>query len=123
MFLGVFQSESSQLERRRYGKVQGHQSGIHLASKRTAKPAEEVTSVYYCQVLKLSILDDEEHKMGCKNLLDLPWNSVRDKWLTEVLTWTPPEEFPGTIRANPDLWKEDLIVDIFGITKEEKVRH
>jgi hypothetical protein len=58
--------------------------------------------------------------MGCGKLIDLPRSYMRDEWLTKVVNRSPPEEVWDTIRANPDLWKEDLVAEVYGITKEEK---
>jgi hypothetical protein len=54
--------------------------------------------------------------MGCEGLLDFQWGHEEEKWLQEIYK-KDMSAFPSTGGANPDLWKEELIADIFGISK------
>jgi hypothetical protein len=54
------------------GKDKGSKTASTPASKRKAKPAEEVAPAYYCQVLKPTIPDNEEQRERLRGI-SLRW--------------------------------------------------
>jgi hypothetical protein len=55
--------------------------------------------------------------MACEGLLDFPWYHEEPAWLQEI--WRKDmSTFPSTVRANPDVWKEDMIAKVLGICRE-----
>jgi hypothetical protein len=79
-----------------------------------------------CKPLRVGILKDDKgvarlranlRKMDCAQLLDVPWYHEEPAWLQEI--WRKDRSaFPNTVRANPELWKENMIAEVFGICRE-----
>jgi hypothetical protein len=79
-----------------------------------------------CKPLRPGILEDDKdvawlrenlRKMDCEGLLEVPWHHEEPEWLQEI--WRKDRSaFPNTVRANPDLWKENMIAEVFGICRE-----
>jgi hypothetical protein len=61
-------------------------------------------------------LEANLEKIGCEGLLDFQWGHEEEKWLNEIYN-KDMLAFPSTVRANLDLWKEELIAEVFGISK------
>jgi hypothetical protein len=82
--------------------------------------------VFAGKPLRPGILEDEKElaqlrtnlrKMDCEGLLEVPWHHEEPEWLQEI--WKKDMlVFLGTVRANPDQWKEDMIAEVFGICRE-----
>jgi hypothetical protein len=58
-------------------------------------------------------------KMGCGGLMGIQWGHNEKHWLKEVCS-QDTSAFSNSVRANPNLWKEGLIAEIFDMSKEEK---
>jgi hypothetical protein len=80
-----------------------------------------------CKPLQPVILEDAKEKaqlkanlekIGCKCLLDFQSGHEEEKRLKEIYN-KDMSAFPSTVRANPNLWKERLIAEVFGISKVE----
>jgi hypothetical protein len=81
---------------------------------------------FNCKPLWPQILEDEKElarlrtnlrKMDCEGLFKVLWHHEEPEWLQEI--WKKDMlVFPGTVRANPDRWKEDMIAEVFGICRE-----
>jgi hypothetical protein len=55
--------------------------------------------------------------MDCAGLLDIAWHHEEPAWLQKI--WKKDRSaFSNTVRANPELWNEKMIAEVFGICKE-----
>jgi hypothetical protein len=94
------------------------------------EPAEMVVLAYVSWVIKPGVPEDEKEKaqlradldkMGCGGLMEFNWGHEDKHWLEEIANRCSHFGlFPNTIRANLELWKEDLIAEVFKIPKEGK---
>jgi hypothetical protein len=79
-----------------------------------------------CKPLKVAIPEDKKkfnrlkanlEKMGCAGLLDVTWHHKEPAWLQEI--WKRDRSaFPNTVRADPGLWREELLGEIFGLNRD-----
>jgi hypothetical protein len=78
---------------------------------------------FACKIIRVTIPEDPDllkglranlKTMGCEGLLDVAWHQKELAWLQEI--WSKDRlAFSNTIRADPALWREDLLGKVFGI--------
>jgi hypothetical protein len=85
-----------------------------------------VKGPFACKVIRVTIPEDPDRlkqlsanlkTMGCEGLLDVAWHHKEPAWLQEI--WGKDRSaFPNTIRADPALFREDLLGKVFGIKRD-----
>jgi hypothetical protein len=108
-------------------RTKGNQAITHkrpsLYTEGSDGPAELALA---CKPLRVGIPEDDKglarlranlQKMDCAGLLNILWHHEEPAWLQEI--WKKDRlAFPNTMRANPELWNEKMIAEVFSIYRE-----
>ncbi|CAM6098715.1 unnamed protein product [Calypogeia fissa] len=89
-------------------------------SKRKDPPMQKrvLRLVYPKEPSNREKLKKKLEEMGCAPLLDLPWLFLNEEFVKEVISNSPPVQFPNNIRAAPSTWTTNLISQALGLSLE-----